>query len=89
LLRSGTPWLQLDLPRRLDRVQKGEPKTPLRLQARWHRRWETPFFSSEETGKKWIANHEDTFLFGVEDAYEIGRLFNRNAFGAALKERTD
>ncbi len=47
------------------------------------------FFSSEETGKKWIADHEDTFLLGVEDAYEIGRLFNRKAFGAALKERTD
>ncbi len=47
------------------------------------------FFSSEETGKKWIADHEDTSLLGVEDAYEIGRLFNRKAFGAALKERTD
>ena len=45
------------------------------------------FLSSEETGKKWSANHQDTFLLGVDDAYEIGRLFNRKTFGAARDRR--
>ncbi len=46
------------------------------------------FFSSEETGNKWIANHKDTFLLTLNDAYEIGRLTNKATFGAALKELT-
>ena len=47
------------------------------------------FFSSEESGKQWIANHENTFLLTMDDAYEIGRLTNQATFGAALKELTD
>jgi len=46
------------------------------------------FFSSEESGNKWIANHEDTFLLTVNDAFEIGRLTNEATFGAALNELT-
>jgi len=47
------------------------------------------FFNSEESGNKWIANHENTFLLTLHDAYEVGRLTNRATFGAALKELTD
>jgi len=46
------------------------------------------FFSSEESGNKWIANHEDTFLLTVNDAFEIGRLTNEATFGAVLNELT-
>ena len=46
------------------------------------------FFSSEETGNKWIATHKDTFLLTLNDAYEIGGLTNKATFGAALKELT-
>ena len=42
------------------------------------------FFSSEESGNKWIANHENTFLLTLHDAYEIGRLTNKATFGVAL-----
>jgi len=47
------------------------------------------FFSSEENGKQWIANHEGTFLLTLEQAHEIGRLTNKATFGAALKEQAD
>ncbi len=47
------------------------------------------FFNSEESGNKWIANHKDTFLLTLNDAYEIGRLTNEATFGAALKELTN
>jgi len=47
------------------------------------------FFSSEESGKQWIANHEGTFLLTLEQAHEIGRLTNKATFGAALKEQAD
>ncbi len=42
------------------------------------------FFSSEESGKQWIADHEGTFLLTLEQAHEIGRLTNKATFGAAL-----
>lgn len=41
------------------------------------------FFSSEASGKQWIADHEGTFLLTLEQAYEIGRLTNKATFGAA------
>ncbi len=47
------------------------------------------FFSSEESGKQWIANHEGTFLLTLEQAHEIGRLTNKATFGAAFKEQAD
>jgi len=31
------------------------------------------FFASEETGDKWIAEHPDTTLLSVADAFEVGR----------------
>lgn len=42
------------------------------------------FFSSEEAGTKWTAEHKNTFLLSVEEAYEVGRLTNRANFGDAL-----
>ena len=47
------------------------------------------FFSSEESGNKWIANHRDTFLLTLDEAHEIGRVTNKATFGAALKEPTN
>jgi len=44
------------------------------------------FFSSEESGNKWIANHKDTFLLTLNEAHEIGRLTNKATFGAALTD---
>jgi alkylmercury lyase len=31
------------------------------------------FFASEETGAEWIADHPDTTLFSVDDAFAVGR----------------
>jgi alkylmercury lyase len=42
------------------------------------------FFASAEGGEQWIAQHPDTFLLTVEDAYRLGELRNRAAFGTAL-----
>ncbi len=44
------------------------------------------FFSSEESGNKWTANHENTFLFILDQAHEIGRLTDKATFGDALHE---
>jgi hypothetical protein len=40
------------------------------------------FFSSEESGKQWMANHEGTFLLTLEQAHQIGRLTNKATFGS-------
>ncbi len=40
------------------------------------------FFSSEEAGDRWRADHENTFLLTVDEAFEIGRLVNAANFGA-------
>ena len=42
------------------------------------------FFSSEEAGKRWCADHADTFLLTVDEAHEIGRLVNKARFGGTL-----
>ena len=42
------------------------------------------FFSSEEAGTKWTAEHKNTFLLSVEEAYQVGRLTNRAHFGDVL-----
>jgi alkylmercury lyase len=31
------------------------------------------FFASEESGRRWVADHEGTTLFSVSDAFELGR----------------
>lgn len=35
------------------------------------------FFSSNEAGERWSAEHDGTFLLTVREAYEVGRLANR------------
>ncbi len=42
------------------------------------------FFASEEAGRKWIAEHDGTFLLSIEQGFELGRLANRATFGTAL-----
>jgi alkylmercury lyase len=42
------------------------------------------FFASPEDGARWTAEHPGTFLLTVEDAYRLGELTNRAAFGTAL-----
>ncbi len=42
------------------------------------------FFSSEKAGNKWIADHEGTFLFSVEEAFNLAKLTNSGKFGNAL-----
>jgi hypothetical protein len=42
------------------------------------------FFASEQAGRQWTIAHDGAFLLSVADAYQIGRLTNRAAFGAAL-----
>ena len=42
------------------------------------------FFASAEAGRPWTTEHEGTFLLSVDDAFELGRLTNRAAFGTAL-----
>jgi alkylmercury lyase len=42
------------------------------------------FFASPAAGEQWTAEHPGTFLLSVEDAYRLGVLTNRAAFGAAM-----
>jgi alkylmercury lyase len=42
------------------------------------------FFASADAGATWTAENDRTFLLSVDDAFELGRLTNRAAFGTAL-----
>ncbi len=42
------------------------------------------FFASPEDGERWTAQHPGTFLLSVDDAYSLGQLTNRAAFGPVL-----
>jgi hypothetical protein len=43
------------------------------------------FLTSPTDSEQWTtAEHPGTFLLSVDDAYRLGRLTNRAAFGAAL-----
>jgi alkylmercury lyase len=42
------------------------------------------FFASAEDGEQWTAQHPGTFLLSADDAYRLGQLTNRAAFGAVL-----
>ncbi len=44
------------------------------------------FFTSRETGERWVAEHDGTLLLSVDDAYEVGRRTNALQFGEALAE---
>jgi hypothetical protein len=40
--------------------------------------------ASAEDGERWTHQHPGTFLLSVDDAYGLGQLTNRAAFGAVL-----
>jgi alkylmercury lyase len=42
------------------------------------------FFASRQAAEPWMARHRGTFALSVEDAFEIGRRFNRATLGEAL-----
>jgi len=42
------------------------------------------FFASPDAAASWTAQHPGTFPLSVEDAFRLGQLTNRAAFGAAL-----
>ena len=42
------------------------------------------FFASPGDGERWTAQHPGTFLLSVDDAYSLGQLTNRAAFGPVL-----
>jgi alkylmercury lyase len=44
------------------------------------------FFASPDAAASWTAGHPGTFQLSIDDAYRLGRLTTRGAFGAALDE---
>ena len=38
------------------------------------------FFASEESGRKWVAEHDGTMLLTVNEAFDVGSLASRYAF---------
>ncbi len=42
------------------------------------------FFGSRESGERWTSEHNGTFLFSVDEAYELGRLTNARNLGHPL-----
>ena len=42
------------------------------------------FFASPDAAASWTAGHPGAFQLSIDDAYRLGRLTNRAAFGAAL-----
>lgn len=42
------------------------------------------FFASRESGERWAERHEGTFLYSVEQAVELARLWNARNFGHEL-----
>jgi alkylmercury lyase len=47
------------------------------------------FFASPDAAASWISEHPGTFPLSVDDAYRLGQLTNRAAFGAALDASSD
>ncbi|MGH8636888.1 MAG: organomercurial lyase, partial [Burkholderiales bacterium] len=43
------------------------------------------FFTSRESGERWRANHEATFLYSLDDAFQLGRRLVRKQFGHELE----
>jgi hypothetical protein len=42
------------------------------------------FFASPDAAASWTAGHPGTFKLSIDNAYRLGRLTTRAAFGAAL-----
>lgn len=45
------------------------------------------FFASPDSGALWTAEHDGTFLYSMDDAFELGRLLNDRNFGVELARR--
>lgn len=45
------------------------------------------FFASRASGERWTAKHPDTFLYSLDDAFELAKRFNARSFGAELARR--
>lgn len=42
------------------------------------------FFASRESGERWVAKHEGTFLYSLEEAFALARWLNAKNFGSVL-----
>lgn len=42
------------------------------------------FFTSRESGERWLGRHEGTFLYSLDDAFELGLRLVRKQFGHEL-----
>jgi alkylmercury lyase len=45
------------------------------------------FFSSRQSGERWITKHPGTFLYSLEDAFTLAKRFNARSFGPELARR--
>jgi alkylmercury lyase len=45
------------------------------------------FFSSRQSGERWITKHPGTFLYSLEDAFALAKRFNARNFGPASVRR--
>ncbi len=44
------------------------------------------YFASQAAGRQWVARHPGTFLLSIEQAFELGRRYDLDRFGAALAD---
>jgi alkylmercury lyase len=45
------------------------------------------FFSSRQSGERWVAKHPATFLYSLDDAFTLAKRFNARNFGSQLARR--
>jgi alkylmercury lyase len=45
------------------------------------------FFSSWQSGERWVAKHPATFLYSLDDAFALAKRFNGRNFGPELARR--
>lgn len=45
------------------------------------------FFTSRESGERWAAQHEGTFLYWLEEAFDLSRRLTSKQFGRELARR--
>ena len=46
------------------------------------------FFASRESGERWAIRHEGTFLYSVEEAFELGQRLVMKQFGRELRRQS-
>jgi alkylmercury lyase len=45
------------------------------------------FFSSRQSGDRWVTKHPGTFLYSIDDAFALAKRFNARNFGPELARR--